>query len=213
LTANLKKQKKKRYLVPKRTAPTKNQSQGPEEKRPELTSSQSAYKRIKEKATKFNEEFHCPEVIRIIGERGKTVAAFCDEMEISDDTFYRWVATSKIFRECYRHAAMKAFSKWQEEGEEGKAEFEFNVNYWIKKGTQRFGAFMKPKIFVNVKHDANPLEQYRDVMRQASIGDFTSDELKQVLEAINSGTRAYETVYLQDQIDLLRQDVIESNGL
>jgi hypothetical protein len=52
-------------------------------------------------------------------------------------------------------------------------------------------------------------------MNQASMGDFTAAELKQLMESINIGIRAFESFELQKEVNAMKEDLLkmsQNNG-
>lgn len=159
----------------------------------------------------YNEEDHCELIIETMldQELGGTVAAFCKQAVISDTTFYRWLDKYPMFYECYRYAIMAAKYNWEQEGEDNKDNPEWDSKYWEKKGQSRFQTAGKPKIRLSLDEKEEPYLQYQSLMKQASRGDFTSDELKQVMECLNAGTRVYEAFKVQREVDEMKKDIKE----
>jgi hypothetical protein len=92
--------------------------------------------------------------------------------------------------------------RWLQEGEENIGNKDFNKPLWTAIGKRKFGSTTKLNLYMN--HKSTPIEQYNQVIAQASAGDFTASELKQIMEAINIGLRAHEVCELQSEIDELK---------
>jgi len=176
-----------------------------------MTISQEAarqvYRNIKNKGyKKYDEEVHCTLIIRIMSDPLKaTMAAFCVEAGISDSTFYRWIGKYETFRECYRYACMVSQNNWDQMGTTGIHDDMFNIEVWKTQGAARYGVGKTNRIRVHVDAETTPYDQFKQLMSQASNGDFTSSELKQLCESVNIGLRAYEVVELQNEINSLRE--------
>lgn len=166
------------------------------------------YKELKNNKRIYQEEIHCPMVIRVISERG-TVSSFCKEAMIADTYFYQWVNKYPIFEQCYRYAAMCAKEAWEEEGRIGKDDPEFNLEYWRIVGASRYGLGKTNRVRVEVDAETTPYHQYQQLLKQASNGDFTAAEVKQLMESINVGTRVYETFQLQKEVDQMKEDLMK----
>lgn len=164
------------------------------------------YMKVKKGAADFVEELHCPMVIEVMRDKG-TMFAFCMKAEISDRTFYRWCHTYDIFHECYRIGCMMSRQAWEEEGEAAQGNPEFNLELWKTQGAARFGAGKTNRVRVHIDADTNPYGQYKQLMQQASAGDFTAAEVKQLMESINVGTRVYEAFELQKAVDEMKNDL------
>lgn len=166
------------------------------------------YRKLKNGETRYDEEYHCPLIIEVMNNPNKgTISAFCVEAFISDTTFYRWKARHPTFNECYRYAAMMSRENWEDEGRLGKDDESFNMDYWRIIGAARYGVGKSNRVRVEMDDQANPYEQYKQLISQASCGDFTAGELKQLMESINVGTRTYETFELQKEIDRMKEDL------
>lgn len=170
------------------------------------------YKKIKA-GIKYNEAAHCELLIKVITDPDRgTMTAFCKEAMIGDTTFYRWLNQYETFYECYRYAIMSAKFEWEQEAVLNRDNDEFNLKAWSAIGNSRFSTSGKPKVILNVNEQDNPYQQYQSLIKQAARGDYTSDELKQVMECLNSGTRVYEVFKVQKEIDELKSDVKEMGG-
>lgn len=158
----------------------------------------------------YNEAEHCELIISIMTDPTKgTIAAFCRTAVISDNTFYRWLDKYPIFYECYRYAIMVARYEWEQEGEDNMSDPDWDKTYWEKKGNMRFSIGSKAKLRLVLDEKADPYIQYQQLIKQAGRGEFTSDELKQVMECLNSGTRVYEAFKVQKEVDEMKRDIKE----
>src|SRR6266568_8487149 len=147
---------------------------------------QEIYTVNKKGLVEFNEKIHCPMVVRVMDTKG-TMTAFCMEAKISDRTFYRWIHKFELFHECYRIGAMMARENWEREGEEGQYDESFDIELWKARGAARFGVGKTNRVRVNINAESNPYEQYKQLVSQASMGDFTASEFKQLVEGVNVG--------------------------
>lgn len=156
----------------------------------------------------YDEEKHCPMVIRVMKEKGR-VSAFCKEATISDSSFWRWCNSHPVFNECYRIGKMIALEEWEEEGDIGKYDPNFNIKVWEAKGLHHHNHGKSARVRLSIDPETNPLQQFKQLMRQAAEGEFTSSEIKQIMEAMNFGVRAYETFELQKQVEELQADLVK----
>lgn len=154
----------------------------------------------------YVEEHHCPLIIKIMDREG-TMAAFCVQAGISDTTFYRWLHKHELFHECYRIACMVARDNWEKEGQESKFDEEFNLEVWKIQGAARYGVGRTNRVRLHIDARTTPYEQYQQLVNQASMGDFSAAEFKQLVEGINIGLRAYEVIELQKEIDQMKADL------
>lgn len=164
------------------------------------------YKKLKLNATGYTEEIHCPMVLKCMDESG-TVSAFCVEAMISDSTFYRWINKHVLFNDCYRIGCMIARENWENEGKEGRYEEDFNIEIWRIQGASRFGVGRTNRVRLQIDADASPFEQYKQLVSQATMGDFSAAEFKQLMETINIGCRAFESFELQKQVEEMKEDL------
>ena len=171
--------------------------------------SDSLFKKIKTNRIAYIEELHCPMVLLIFSKSTGSVAKFCTEATISDNTFYGWVARHDLFSECYRIGAMMGRCEWEREGEDGHHDEDFNMDYWRIQGSIRFGLGKTNRTRVDVDAESNPYDQYKQLMKQASHGDFTAGELKQLMEAVNVGRTVFETFKLQAEVDKMKDDILK----
>lgn len=181
------------------------------------------YKSIKKKCAKFNEKIHCPMIINIMADTSKgTYSAFCTEANVGERTFYNWLRDSEIFQECYSLGKLFARENWENLGREiydeiimpGTSNHKFE--YWRMIGWSRFGIGKNSRIRLNLKATDTPDQHYSQLLQQASEGDFTAGEIKQLMEAVNVGLSTHQVFAMQKEIDALKQDlatmVENSNG-
>lgn len=153
----------------------------------------------------YDKKKHCRFVIESVEETW-SIYKFCSDLSISDNKFWRWCALHPEFNECYRIGLMKARNKWETEGRYYKDDEEWNMAYWEKMGELHFQTHRPEKVRLDINPEASPHQQYQQIISQANRGDFTSAEMKQVMEAVNIGVRAYEVFKQQGEIDKLRED-------
>lgn len=170
------------------------------------------YKVMKEGKPKFNEEIHCPLILKIMNNSEKgTFSAFCVEAKISERTFYNWLKDSELFLECYSLGKMFAREQWEREGREIREEVtmpgtsNYKFEHWRMIGWSKFGIGKNSRIRLNLD-PGTPLEHYNQLLLQASQGDFTAGEIKQLMEAINVGLNTHQVFKLQDQINQIKSD-------
>lgn len=169
---------------------------------------------------KYKEEEHCKLLIRIMMDRDNgCYSAFCVQAMISETTFFAWVRTHPLFHNLYYFTRMVAKQLWYEEGRQirdkeyqlGTMNHEFE--HWKLMGWTKFGISKNSKIKINVDPEASPAKHYADILRQASEGDFTASEFKQLMEAVNVGLNVHQVFELQKQIDELKsnQEIMMAN--
>jgi len=165
------------------------------------------YLQIKKGKRKYEEIVHCPLILEVMNTAG-TMTAFCKEAGISDALFYKWTMLYPIFDECYQLGKMYSKFNWEEEGRLGKDDENFNMEYWRITGACRYGiGRSNNRIRMAVDPDANPYEQYQQLIKQAGREEFTASEIKQLMESINVGRGAFETFQLQHAIDAMQSDI------
>jgi len=168
------------------------------------------YQNIKSNETSYKEDKHCPMILEVLCDPNRgTMSAFCVDAFITDSTFYRWLAKYKIFYSCYRYGLMRARENWEGEGRSGRDDESFNLEYWRIIGASRFGVGKTNRVRLEVDADSNPYEQFKQLIAQASNGDFTAGELKQIMESINVGRSAFETFELQKEVTRMKEDFIK----
>lgn len=164
------------------------------------------YQSIKKGGGKYKEEVHCPMILEVMNNEG-TMTAFCKKAMISDALFSKWTHKYPLFRECYQLGKMISRANWEEEGEIGAQDKDFNMEHWKAKGAFRYGYGKTNRVTVEINPDKNPYLQYKELVVQANNGDFTATELKQLMESINIGIRAYESFELQGELNELKKDL------
>jgi DNA-binding transcriptional MerR regulator len=173
-------------------------------------------KKIYEQAKKnisgkiYDEKKHCLMVLEIIG-NGGSVAEFCVEALISDSTYYNWRRLHPIFDECSRIAVNFAQMLWEREGESNADNPDFNWRFWEGIGTSRFFYNKQGRVRINLDEEADPHVQYQQLIKQAKEGDLSASEIKQLMESVNIGIRAFESFKLQEQVDKMQQDLKKMN--
>ncbi len=165
----------------------------------------------------YDEGKHCIMILNVMNNPNKgTVSAFCIEAKIGDGTFWHWLDTHEIFLQCYALAKMFARERWEEEGRALRFLDNENIGcqfeYWRMIGWSRYGVGKNSRIRLNLKGN-NPSEHYNQLIQQASQGDFTAGEIKQLMEAINVGLNAHQVFELQKEIDSLKADLAKMQEL
>ena len=173
------------------------------------------YKYFKEKNNlKYDEERHCKLLIKVmLDKKFGCNSAFCAQAMVAESTFYEWVRKHDLFRNLWFFTKMVAKQLWYEEGRRiGATEYQMGtVNYewehWKMMGWTKFGISRNSKIRINVNPTDSPAKHYEEILRQASEGDFTASEFKQLMEAVNVGLNVHQVYELQKQIDELKSDL------
>lgn len=169
----------------------------------------------------YNEEKHCKILIDVMMNPNKgTISAFCVEAMICDRTFHKWVAQHDLFASLYYYSKMLAREDWEQEGRRIRdADFpmgtiNYSYEYWKMIGWTRFGISKHSKIKVATENVETPTDLYRAILKQASEGDYTASEFKQLMEAVNVGVNVHNIFELQKQIDELKSavTVMEQNS-
>jgi hypothetical protein len=173
------------------------------------------YKEVKlGRKSLFDEEKHCSMILNIMGNYLKgTPSAFCVEACIGESTFYDWLKNHEIFRNCYSLGKMLARENWEAHGREvceevtmpGTSSHKFE--YWRMIGWSRFGVGKNSRIRLDLDANGTPSEHYGQLLKQAANGDFTSGEIKQLMEAVNVGLSTHQVFTLQKEIDQLKFDL------
>lgn len=175
------------------------------------------------KNLRYEEEKHCKLLIRIMLDPNKgTVHAYCLEAKITDRTFQKWVRKHELFADIYAYSKMIARAKWEEEGRRLK-DIDFpmgTVNHafehWKMIGWTRFGISKNSRLTLKLDAQESPLKHYQSILEQASEGEFTAAEFKQLMEAVNVGLNVTQVFELQKQIDELKANLelmtINKNG-
>ena len=179
------------------------------------TEAMESYERIKYGRVMFDEAKHCTLLLQVMAnpEYG-TFSRFCTLIGISDRTFYRWAKEHDIFLECWALGKMFSRENWEKEGKEflteehmaGTASHKFE--YWRMIGWMRFGIGKNSRIRLNLDPKGTPNEHYEQLIEQASQGDFTAGEIKQLMEAVNVGLNTHQVFKLQQEINDLRDDLV-----
>ena len=172
------------------------------------------YKQISQSRIKFNEEKHCAMIFNVMANPNKgTLSAFCVEARIGDRTFYNWLKKHEILQECYALAKMFAREEWERQGREIRDEVNLpgtsncKFEYWRMIGWSRFGVGKNSRIRLDLNPEGTPNEHYTQLLHQASEGDFTAGEIKQLMEAVNVGLNTHQVFILQKEIDQLKLDL------
>lgn len=163
------------------------------------------YLQFKKGTRIYEEEVHCPMILDVMNSEG-TAIAFMRKAQISDCSFYNWLKKHKVFRECYAYAKIISRDNWEKEGERGKDEEFFNFDLWRITGAMRYGVG-KNRVRMGVDPKASPYKQYQQLVEVANSEEFSASEIKQLMESINVGIRAFESFELQEQVNKIQEDV------
>lgn len=163
------------------------------------------YEQIKKGEGKYQEDIHCPMIINVMNNEG-TMTAFCRQAVISDALFYKWIKRYKTFRECYYIGKVFSKDNWEREGEEGKNEEFFDFDHWRMTGAMRYGVG-KNRVRMGIDAKANPYKQYQQLVEMANSEEFNASEIKQLMESINVGIRAFESFELQKEVNEVKETV------
>ncbi len=177
------------------------------------------YKKMKGSSKiQYNEEIHCPMIIDVMSNPNKgSYSAFCIEACIGEANFYIWLNTHPLFKECYSLGKMFAKENWEKQGLEiseyvnmpGTSTHKFE--YWRMMGWARFGIGKNSRIRLALNPTDSPDKHYSQLLQQASEGDFTAGEIKQLMESINVGLNTHQVFTMQKEIDQLKFDLIVIN--
>lgn len=154
----------------------------------------------------YKEEIHCPMILEVMNDEG-TMTAFCKKAQISDALFYNWIKKYKLFAQCYAYGKVLSKSNWEEEGKRGKDEEFFNFDFWRLTGAQRYG-IGKNRVRFGINPKSDPYKQYQQLVELANQEEFSASEVKQLMESINVGIRAFESFKLQEELEKVKEDVL-----
>jgi len=164
---------------------------------------------------KYDEEYHCKLLIKVMMDKNLgCYTAFCVQAMICETTFYDWIRKYPIFCSLYYFTKMVAKQLWYEEGRSirdkeyqiGTMNYEFE--HWKLMGWAKFGISRNSRIRININSQDSPAKHYAAILQQASEGDFTASEFKQLMEAVNVGLNVHQVFELQKQIDELKSDLV-----
>jgi hypothetical protein len=170
------------------------------------------YHRLTRDKIVYKEKIHCPMIMKIMANKGR-VSAFCKAVEIVESTFYLWAKTHKAFGLCYEYGKVLAREAWEDEGETLKTQtnppgvISHEFEHWKMIGWSRFGISKNSRIKLELVPTDTPSQHYSQLLIQASKGDFTASEIKQLMEAVNVGLNTHQVFELQKQIDQLKSDL------
>lgn len=167
------------------------------------------YLELKKGGTKYKEELHCTLLLDVMETVG-TMIGYCRIAKISQKTFYIWCKKHPIFNNCYELGRTISQANWEQEGRDNADNEDFNWSYWQMLGKVRYGAGLG-KLRIDIEAEANPYQQYQQLIKQAGNEEFTASELKQVMESINVGRNAFETFKLQESVDAMKADIDRMN--
>ena len=174
------------------------------------------YQKIKKQLTKYDEELHCPMILRVMMDPDKgRVSSFCTEAMLGEGTFHVWVEDHELFFQCYAIGKMYAREQWELEGLKMRDEriplgqISHKFEHWKMVGWARFGISKNNRLRVNLNPNDNPQQHYTSLLKQAASGDFTAAEIKQLMEAVNVGLNSHQIITLQKEIDELKSDLMK----
>lgn len=174
----------------------------------------AVYKKFKSSPTSYDEEFHCKLLLKVMTNRSQgTMSAYCVEAEIGESTFWGWVKGHELFSQIYSFCKMWAREAWEQEGRELRDRalpigmIDHGFEYWKLIGWSRFGISKNSRIKLDLNPNDTPDKHYSQLLLQASNGDFTAGEIKQLMEAVNVGLNTHQVHKLQDEINELKSDL------
>lgn len=177
--------------------------------------SSEIYNNIRTGKIKFDEETHCKLILEIMSNPSKgRMSSFCVQVGICERKFYVWLKESEVFQFCYELGKQYARENWEIEGEELKdfttmpGTNSTKFEYWRMIGWSRFGVGKNSRIRLDLNAEDSPDKHYSQLLKQASQGDFTAGEIKQLMEAINVGLSTHQSIKLQKEIDQLKSDLV-----
>jgi len=172
------------------------------------------YQKFKYGNQKYDEEKHCQLLLDVMMDESRgTMSAFCVAAYINEKSFYNWINEHEIFGDLYSFCKMYSREAWEQHGRRirdttlpmGTISYEFE--YWRLIGWSRFGISKNSRIRLNLNPKDTPDKHYSQLLKQASEGDFTAGEIKQLMEAINVGLNTHQVFQLQKELDQLRSDL------
>jgi hypothetical protein len=177
-----------------------------------MASAAEIYRTLRDYKVQYDEDKHCTLILEMMIESGR-YSAFCTEAGISEDKFHKWVIKHELFRECYSLGKMYAREAWEKEGlilrerESAPGTIDHAFDHWRLTGWSRFGISKNNRIRLELNPDDAPNMHYAQLLKQASNGDFTAAEIKQLMEAINVGLNTHQVITLQKEINDLKSDL------
>ena len=169
-------------------------------------------KKLKRQPSRYDEQEHCSLILKVMLGKGR-YSAFCTEALVEETTFRRWIDQHPLFSQCYSIGKMFARENWEIEGEQLREEtnppgmVSHKFEHWKMMGWSRFGISKNSRIKLNLNPNGNPSQHYSQLLLQASEGDFTAAEIKQLMEAVNVGLNTHQVFELQKEIDQLKSDL------
>lgn len=170
------------------------------------------FKKVKRGYNIYDEKKHCQLILKTMLHNGR-YTSFCTEVLISEGTFRNWVNDYTLFAQCYGIGKIFARENWEIEGEILRNEtnppgvISNKFEHWKMIGWSKFGISKNSRIRLNLDPKSNPSQHYAQLLLQASEGDFTAAEIKQLMEAINVGLNTHQVFELQKEIDQLKSDL------
>lgn len=179
-----------------------------------LPSVDKVYDHFKNKINlKYDEEKHCKILIKVMMDKNYGCSsAFCVEAMVAESTFYQWIRDYELFGNLYSFCKTVAKQLWYEEGKEIRNKeyqmgtINYEMEHWKLMGWAKFGISKNSRIKINIDPTDTPAKHYEAILRQASEGDFTASEFKQLMESVNVGLNVHQIFELQRQIDELKSD-------
>lgn len=158
----------------------------------------------------FIEDIHCTMMFQALGRMSK----FCVMANVSDQQVYKWLRNSELFKECYALAKMYGQEEWEEEGLQIRDEevepgvCNYRYEHWKMMGWSRYGIGKNARICLELDPNSTADQHYKQVIKQAANGAFSTTELKQIMESLNVGLNVQQVINMQKQIDQLNADLI-----
>lgn len=174
----------------------------------------SIFERFKWGKPPYSEEEHCQLLLDVMMDETRGhISHFCVEARISERTFWNWISKHEVFDELYSFCKMHSRAAWEKEGQRLR-DLELPIGmmsnafeHWRLMGWSRFGISKNSRIRLNLDPEGTPAKHYEQLLKQASEGDFTAGEIKQLMEAVNVGLNTHQVFKLQDEINQLKSDL------
>lgn len=170
--------------------------------------------KFKQGPVKYDADIHCEMLVNVMTNRNKgTMSGFCVEAFISEQTFWNWCRDNEVFADLYSFCKMFSRELWEEEGRDIRdmtmpiGTISYAFEYWKLIGWSRFGVSKNGRIRLNLNPNDTPDKHYAQLLKQASEGDYTAAEIKQLMEAVNVGLNTHQVFALQKEIDQLKSDL------
>jgi hypothetical protein len=159
-------------------------------------------------SSKYKGKEHCELLIELMG-NGKTIAAFCAELNIGRSTFHSWLEVHPELAEAYEVAKEHGLKWWEEmPARYLAAGLPFKERIWKSLMINNYGYTNERLIkLTGIDTASGPSEKADIVLKQIASGKLTGKESKDSIGVVKDVVDIYATTDLVKRMDALEKAI------